>query len=307
MAVNGATTGAVEAKRNENMVRQFRSFTSKLIKKKVADSNRIKVGAEGHVRTVVIDGVHEHFFKEIFNWFFLDTLDSVVHHLGAESIAKFSSSRDLCLITPWVSLNVDLDDTELIKGTLLMPLRRPDNEHMECFVPCGGPDESRDDAIVPPSWAVDVPVKSIVPGIDVANVKALHEQPDWFISGKAGDDDVNAVEGGLQVGWEVIIMGKVYEVIGVSSDPFRKYSDQPDWVRFGRPLEKNFRRRKFQYVIPPTVYGTIKTFQVTDLDVHQHIKLNFAAPSEEKIGTLKIEHKNAVFNSSGYLVHDTHI
>ena len=46
----------------------------------------------------------------------------------------------------------------------------------------------------------------------------------------AGDDDVYMARDGMKFGWEVIIMGKSYKVVGVGPDSFRNYLDQPHWV-----------------------------------------------------------------------------
>ena len=57
-----------------------------------------------------------------------------------------------------------------------------------------------------------------------------HEQPDWVMHRNAGDDDVYMARDGMKFGWEVIIMGKSYKVVGVGPDSFRNYLDQPHWV-----------------------------------------------------------------------------
>jgi hypothetical protein len=304
MAANGNIASQVEVKRNQNMVNEFRVFTKHSIDKKVKDSNRIKVGAEGHLRTVAVEGVHTRYFKELFSVTEINTLDDAAAQFGSDVLTNYNRSKDVCVIVPWVELTVDLDDSEFIKGKLLIPLRCQ-GEDMECFVPCGSAEELSNGSFAPPSWASDVPITSILPGLDIGKVKVLHEQPEWAAYGKLGEDDVQIGEKGLEEGWLLVAMNKIYRVVAVGP-MFSNHKETPYTARLDRPLENNLIRRKVSYVIPPTLYGCIKTFQMNTLKKHQNIEVSLKA-GVGKIGTLRVVHKNAVFNSSGYLVHDTHV
>ena len=82
MAANGDITSQVEVKRNHNMVNEFRVFTKHSMDKNVKHSNRIKVGDEGHLRTVAAEGVHARFFKKLFSGTEINTLDDAAAHFG---------------------------------------------------------------------------------------------------------------------------------------------------------------------------------------------------------------------------------
>ena len=56
---------------------------------------------------------------------------------------------------------------------------------------------------------------SILPDLDISQLKVPHEQPEWAAYEKLGVDDVQIGEKGLEEGWLLVAMNKIYRVIAV--------------------------------------------------------------------------------------------
>ena len=95
------------------------------------------------------------------------------------NIAKFHSSGDISLITPW-SVVLEQKEIELVEegkkvfleaGSLLLQINKTLNEY---FVPCGGLDE--DNTI--PNWCSEIDLRKLLPGLKPEDVYPLKKAGD---------------------------------------------------------------------------------------------------------------------------------
>ena len=210
-----------------------------------------------------------------------------VHHYG-----------DVTLCAPHVALMSDYGYHS--KGTLLVPLEKS-SKLTRCFVPCGGPDA---DSGMVPGWVETLSICDLwrvkeerLPNLEKGKLFADIEKKihDFFTCGP------NLV----QVGDRIAFRGETVTAKGVSVS-FN--GDHEAVVNIGKVFEKAHKVQTFKIIRFPKVKGTILSFPNHILKMDCPISVTHINSNRfPNVGDLKVEYKNFIFNSLGFLTHDPFI
>ena len=213
------------------------------------------------------------------------------------SLAKVAS-----LVAPWDILTSSVNNEELVKGKLLIPLKKD-----FYFAPCGGPDPDTDTDEAP-AWAASYPW-TVFGEVDLADHPILRKRGHGVASVADGDDDVQIPPGQVEIGDLFCVWGKTNVVRGFGPNDIECFPHDGtlDVVRMKEKWHGSCTDQSFKIAKSPCLMGKVIAVKKEDVALHRGIDIKFVANGKTNLGSVKVTHQNAAFNSFGYLGHDTHI
>ena len=150
----------------------------------------------------------------------MNCLNELSEFFLSSNIAKFHSSGDISLITPWSVVleqkKIELEggkEVFLEPGALLLQINKSLNEY---FVPCGGLDEEN----TRPNWCPDFDIRKLLPELKPEDVYPLKKSGNGVMSGFKSMSFTSIKSGQIEKGDFLVFRGQYMQVMAFGDDAF---------------------------------------------------------------------------------------
>uniref|UniRef100_A0A7M5V0I1 Uncharacterized protein n=1 Tax=Clytia hemisphaerica TaxID=252671 RepID=A0A7M5V0I1_9CNID len=237
--------------------------------------------------------------------FNIKTLVKASETLETSAIAKFNSSGDAILITPWRYLAKDTElhfkdgkHCQFEKGKLAIPIKETE-EYVDLFFVCPGLDGN--DNV--PCWARDINLEEI--GLKLHPSEFPEEKGTGTVTLKRCDLECAFIPNSEEIsdGDFIKVRSNYYQIRG-----FCRHNQNLNSVRFTSDIIKNANKAPYAIIRQPILRGNIARLPKCAVVEEQNITLVVSDIDRDNFhGTLNITFRNACFNKLGFLTHDTAI